>query len=149
MRVGPQLDWTRLSFLIWRPCSLSPLKKGIILPPLPPRPLPSPYPLTLSPPSLSLPHYSLSSRIYVVISLLDFGMANKAKTTNGVQTGGRASVINNPTRRAALLSRVIAPILTRYMMRSRGEGGEGRVEGKEREGQRKNYLLSGSLERGR
>lgn len=46
--------------------------------------------------------------------LLDFHWARPVRRVNGVQLGGRAVIISDLRRRAALVERVIAPIAARY-----------------------------------
>lgn len=46
--------------------------------------------------------------------LLDFHLCKPAQIVNGVQIGGRSRLIANPSARAALIDRVLQPILERY-----------------------------------
>jgi hypothetical protein len=52
--------------------------------------------------------------IRITFVLLDFHWCQRPRTAAGVQLGGRARVLSDSTTRAALLDRVIAPILQRY-----------------------------------
>ena len=46
--------------------------------------------------------------------LLDFHLADEAKDSNGVQTGGRASMVTDSAKRKAFLDNALRPLLQRY-----------------------------------
>jgi hypothetical protein len=52
--------------------------------------------------------------VYLVPVLLDFHWCFWAQYNNGVQMGGRAGVITDPAKRAALVDAVVAPLLDHY-----------------------------------
>jgi hypothetical protein len=52
--------------------------------------------------------------IQLIPVLLDFHLSKRARTVNGVQIGGRARLIVDVDARAALMDRVLRPILERY-----------------------------------
>jgi len=52
--------------------------------------------------------------IYLILVLLDFNLAEKAKDINGVQLGGRSQVISDPTIKQSFLDNAIRPLLKRY-----------------------------------
>jgi len=52
--------------------------------------------------------------IYLVLVLLDYKVAKKAETVNGVQLGGRSRVISDPATRQAFLDNAVRPLLQRY-----------------------------------
>jgi hypothetical protein len=52
--------------------------------------------------------------IRIMFVLLDFLWCDAARTTRGVQMGGRADVLNDASSRTALLETVVRPLLERY-----------------------------------
>jgi len=54
------------------------------------------------------------NEISVMFVLFDYLMCEEARVDNGVQLGGRATLITDPARREQLHSRVLKPMLERY-----------------------------------
>jgi mannan endo-1,4-beta-mannosidase len=52
--------------------------------------------------------------VSIVLVLFDYLMCEDARVDNGVQLGGRASLVTDPTRHEQLASRVLKPMLERY-----------------------------------
>lgn len=52
--------------------------------------------------------------IYLILVLLDFHLADKAKEVSGVQLGGRSEVITDPATRQSFLDNALRPLLARY-----------------------------------
>jgi hypothetical protein len=52
--------------------------------------------------------------ITIMFTLFDFLWCHAASATRGVQIGGRASVLRGDAQRAALLDRIVRPVLERY-----------------------------------
>ena len=52
--------------------------------------------------------------IYLILVLLDFHLADKAKQVSGVQLGGRSEVITDPAMRRSFLDNALRPLLQRY-----------------------------------
>ena len=52
--------------------------------------------------------------IYLILVLLDFHLADKAKEVSGVQLGGRSKMIADPAIRESFLDNALRPILEKY-----------------------------------